>query len=159
MTQMLGDVPVEIYERSAMAPNAALGMIPTATVVEVFYVLPAPDWPKVRIRARRGLGRLLYRFGRRPGLMLDDDRFNAAFRVESEDDDFAISLLRPELQSFLLEKRNVDWSAGRGAIKLWYRGRLRMDRVDRSLERLGRFRDLIGEELCAFGGSAASGFC
>ncbi len=150
LTRLLDDVPVEIYERTGMMPNPALSMIPTPTVFEIFYVLPAPNWPKVRIRARRGLGRLFYRFGRRTGLMLDDERFNAAFRVDSEDDDFAFLLLSPELQAFLLEKTNVDWSAGRGAIKLFYRGRVRRNRVDRSLERLRRFRDLIDDELFTF---------
>ena len=155
LTRLLGDVPVEIYERTGMMPNPALSMIPTPTVFEIFYVLPAPNWPKVRIRARRGLGRLFYRFGRRTGLMLDDERFNAAFRVDSEDDDFAILLLGPQLQAFLLEKTNVDWSAGRGAIKLFYRGGLRRNRVDRSLERLRRFRDLIDDELFTFSASAS----
>ena len=155
LTRLLDDVPVEIYERSAMIPNPALGMIPTTTVFETFYVLPAPDWPKVRIRARRVLGRLLYRFGLRTGLMLDNERFNASFRVDSADDDFAILLLSPELQAFLLEKTNVDWSAGSGAIKLFYRGGLKKSRVDRSLERLRRFRDLIDEELFTFGESTS----
>ncbi len=83
LTRLLDDVPVEIYERTEMMPNPALGMIPTPTVFETLYVLPAPDWPKVRIRARRGLARLFYRFSRRTGLLLDDERFNAAFRVDS----------------------------------------------------------------------------
>ncbi len=139
LTQLLDDVPVEIYERIVMTPTPA--------VYETFYVLPAPDWPKVRIRARRGFSRLLYRLGRRTGLMLDDERFNAAFRVDSEDEDFAILLLSPQLQAFLLEKTNVDWSAGRGAIKVFYRGPLRRSRVERSLERLRCFRDLIDGEL------------
>jgi len=147
LTRLLGDVPVEIFERTTMMPNPALGMIPTPTVFETFYVLPAPDWPKVRIRARRGLARLSYRFGRRTGLVLEHEQFDAAFRVDSEDDDFAILLLNPELQAFLLEKTNVDWSAGHGTIKLFYRGRLRRNRVDQSLERLRRFRDLIDDEL------------
>ena len=82
--------------------------------------------------------------------MLDDERFNAAFRVDSEDDDFAFLMLNTDLQSFLLKKTNVDWSAGRGALKLFYRGRLRRNRVDRSLERLRRFRDLIDVELFTF---------
>ena len=150
LTRLLDDVPVEIYERSAMIPNPALGMMPMNTVYETFYVLPAPNWPKVRIRARRFLSRLLYKLGHQPGLMLDDERFNAAFRVDSEDDDFAALLLSPELQAFLLEKTNVDWSAGRGAIKLFYRGGLRKKRVDKSLQRLRRFRDLIDEELFTF---------
>ena len=113
-----------------MVPNAAISMIPTPMVTEIFYVYPAPNWPKVRIRSRRILGRLLYRFGRRPGLVLDNERFTAAFRVDFEDEDFAVLLLNPDLQAFLLEKPNVDWSAGRGAIKLFYRGSLRRSRID-----------------------------
>ncbi len=150
LTRLIGDVPVKIYERSAMVPNPALSMIPMKTVVETFYVLPAPNWPKVRIPARRFFSRLFYKFGHRSGLMLDDDRFNAAFRVDSEDDDFATLLLNTELQAFLLEKTNVDWSAGHGEIKLFYRGKLRRKRVDKSLERLSSFRDLIDDELFTF---------
>lgn len=156
MTRLLDDVPVKIYERSAMMPNPALGMIPMPSVYELFYVYPAPNWPKVRIRARRGLGRLFYRFGRRKGLVLDNDQFNASFRVDCADEDFAILLLNPELQAFLLEKTNVDWSAGHGAIKLFYRGQLRKNRVDQSLQRLRRFRDLIDDELFTFDASSRS---
>ncbi len=149
-TRYIDDVPIEIYVRSAMIPNPAIYMIPTKVAVETFYVMPAPDWPKVRIRARRGLARLLYRFGRRPGIVLDNVRFNSAFRVDCEDADFALVLLSPELQAFLLDKTSVDWSAGGGAIKLFYRGGLRKKRIDRSLERLRRFRDLIDDELFTF---------
>ena len=67
LTELLDDTPVEIFERTALIPNPALGMVVMPTVVETFYVLPAPDWPKVRIRARRGLAPLLYRLGRRHG--------------------------------------------------------------------------------------------
>ena len=150
LTKMIDDVPVEIYERTMMIPNPAIMMIPMPVVVETFYVMPAPQWPKVRIRARRGFSRLLYRLGRRPGLVLDNARFNERFRVECEDEDFAILLLSPAMQRFLLSKTNVDWSAGGGAIKLFYRGALNKKRVARSLERLRRFRALIDEDLLAF---------
>ncbi len=150
LTKMIDDVPVEIYERTMMIPNPAIMMIPMPVVVETFYVMPAPQWPKVRIRARRGFSRLLYRLGRRPGLVLDNARFNERFRVECEDEDFAILLLSPAMQQFLLSKTNVDWSAGGGAIKLFYRGALNKKRVARSLERLRRFRALIDEDLLAF---------
>ncbi|MCH8824530.1 MAG: hypothetical protein IH984_13600 [Planctomycetes bacterium] len=153
LTRLLDDVPVEIYERSAMIPNPALGMMPMKTVYETFYVLPAPNWPKVRIRTRYIFARLLYRLGYQPGLKLDDERFNAAYRVDSEDDDFAALLLSPELQAFLLEKTSVSWSAGRGAIKLFYRGGLRKKRIDKSLQRLRNFRDLIDAELFTFSDS------
>ena len=133
-----------------MLPNPAISMVPTKMVVETFYVMAAPDWAKVRIRARRGLARLMYRVGWRPGIMLDSARFNRAFRIDSEDEGFALVLLNPDLQAFLLKKASVDWSAGRGTIKLFYRGRLRKGRIDQSLERLGAFRNLIDDELFAY---------
>ncbi len=146
-TRLIDGTPVKIYERSATIPNAAIGMIPTTTVYETIYIMPAPDWPKVRIRARRFFSRIFYHFGYHPGLMLDDPQFNAAFRVDAEDENFAIMFLNPDLQTFLLTKTNIDWSAGRGAIKLFYRGGLRKNRIDKSIQRLRNFRNLINEEL------------
>ncbi|MFT5422808.1 MAG: hypothetical protein ACI89L_000577 [Phycisphaerales bacterium] len=43
----------------------------------------------------------------------------------------------------------MDWSAGDGTIKLFYRGRLKRKRIDRAIERLVAFRDLIDPELYA----------
>lgn len=154
MTGLLDGEVVEIFQRSAVTLNPALGMLPMQAATEVVYVVAGPDWPKVRIRARRGFARFAYRWGRRPGLMLHDERFNAAFRIYCDDAEFPSLLLNPGLQSFLLEKTTVDWSAGGGAIKLFYRGRLRKNRVDRSIERLGKFRSLIDDELFSIWDSA-----
>ncbi|MBO6514174.1 MAG: hypothetical protein JJ974_09445 [Phycisphaerales bacterium] len=140
-TTFLGDQPVEIYERSQMM---WLGSFMAPVVVECYYKLPAPNWPKVQIQARRGLSRI---FRSRKGIQLDDEQFNASFRVRTQDEEFAIMLLNPELQRFILDKPSVDWSAGEGAIKLWYRGKLRKKRIDRSLDRLSKFQSLITPEL------------
>jgi hypothetical protein len=59
--------------------------------------------------------------------------------VDAEDEDFAILLLSPEMQAFLLQKRSVDWSAGHCLVELFYRGRLRRSRIPQSLDRLRRF--------------------
>jgi len=159
MTTHLGDGQdgqdaraVEIYHRIINVPNAAVAMVPMPMVSETFYVLPAPaDWPKVQIRARRGFGRWRYRLGKRrgkgKGIMLESERFNEAFRVISKDEPFAIMLLNPELQGFILEKQDVDWSAGEGAIKLWYRGKLNKRTIPKALDRLARFERLIAPEL------------
>jgi hypothetical protein len=149
MTTHLGEganaAPVEIYERTQIVMAGSV-MVPV--VVENYYVLGAPtDWPKVQIKARRRLGRWLYRWGKHRGIMLDDARFNARFRVTSKDETFAIMLLNPELQGFILEKQDVDWSAGEGAIKLWYRGKLNKRAIPRALDRLARFERLIAPEL------------
>lgn len=150
-TREIDGDPVEIYQRSAMVPNAALSMFPTPTVVECFFVLPAPNWPRVRVRSRRGLARLAFALGRRTGTRLDprstNPRFTAAFRVDCDEPDFASTLLTPSLQQHILTKRSVDWSAGEGAIKLFYRGRLRTKRINQALHRLKVFRDLIDPEL------------
>ena len=139
--------PVSVFERSGMVPNPALQMIPTPMVVEVFYECPAPDWPEARIRARRGVFRLLARLGHRPGVRLDEPEFNLGFRVDAADEDFAIALLSPEMQRFMLEKRGVDWSVGNGRLRLYYRGRLRRGRMARSLDRFGRFWTYVPPEL------------
>ena len=143
-TVFLDDLPVEIYERSQMM---WLGSFMAPVVVECFYVLPAPNWPKVQIRARRGMAKLWYKLGNRAGIMLDDNAFNAAYKVTSADEEFAIMLLGPELQAFILKKPTVDWSVGEGSIKLWYKGKLKKRRIGKSLDRLGRFTLCIDEAL------------
>ncbi len=83
---------------------------------------------------------------------LDLPAFNDAFRVDAEHDDFAIALLSAEMQQFLLEKPTVDWSVGHGHLKLFYRGRLRRSRMDRSLDRLRRFWRQVAPELMEWTG-------
>lgn len=144
MTKFLGEQTVEIYERSQMM---WLGSFMAPIVVECYYKLPAPQWPLVQIRVRRGMGKLWYKFGKRTGIVLDDDSFNASYKVTCRDEEFAIMLLSPELQAFIMDKPTVDWSAGNGAIKLWYRGKLRKKRIDQALNRLDSFKSLITPEL------------
>lgn len=143
-TRFLNNLPVEIYERSQMM---WLGSFMAPVVVECYYKLPAPNWPKIQIRARRGLSKLWYKFGNQSGIMLDDEVFNASYKVTSRDESFAIMLLSPELQGFIMDKPTVDWSAGEGSIKLWYKGKLKKKRIENALERLGRFQSLIAQEL------------
>lgn len=134
---------VRVFQRYVEA-----GYGPTPS--EVYYECDAPNWPKVRIRGRRRLWLWLLKRFSGPGLELDDAAFNKAFRVDAEDDDFAIALLTPEMQHFLLEKRNVDWSVGRGALKLFYGGRLKRKRMPESLERLQRFWQHVPDALHAW---------
>lgn len=144
MTKFLGEQTVEIYERSQMM---WLGSFMAPVVVECYYILPAPLWPLVQIRARRGIGKLWYKLGNRTGMMLDDDAFNASYKVTCRDEEFAITLLSPKLQAFIMDKPTVDWSAGNGAIKLWYKGKLRKKRIDQALNRLDKFQSFIEPEL------------
>jgi hypothetical protein len=150
MTREIESLPVEIYERTVMVPNPALSMVPMPIITLSFYVMPAPDWPHVNIRARRGLARLFYTWGRRPGISLENEHFVKSFRVDSDDEDFAVLLLTPEIQAFLLDLPGVNWSLGRGAITMFTPGRLVHNRIDGALKQLGDFRRLIDPELFTF---------
>ncbi len=112
------------------------------------YLVDAPEqWPTLRIRPRsasRGVVRMLRR-GR--GLHLENERFNRRFDVQTVDDEFAVCLLSPELQAFVLEKTGVAWKIADGFLMIAYPGAMRADRIHASLDRLLRFRDLVPEEL------------
>lgn len=134
---------VRVFQRYA---SSEYGPTPS----EVYFECDAPNWPKVRIRGRRRLWLWLMKLFSGPGLQLDDANFNRTFRVDTEDENFAIALLTPDMQQFLLEKRNVDWSVGRGSMKLFYGGRLKRKRLPQSLERIKRFWQHIAPELHAW---------
>ena len=119
-------------------------------VTHVIYACAAPTWPPLNIVPRRGIGRFAWRFGWRRGIELDDPRFNAAFRTTGPDEDFAIALIGPEMQRFMLTKPGVRWRIGGGHVHLIYRGGLKAERVPDSLGRLDGFWTHVPEELEAW---------
>jgi hypothetical protein len=144
-----GDRAVQIFERSTWI---WMGTFAAPMVTEIYYATEAPSgWPKVQVRARRGFGAMFYKPGRKSEFALDDGRFNRAFKVTTKDRDFAIMLLTPEIQQYMLRKTGVDWSFGDGCIKLWYRGSLKKKRIPQSLERLDGLLELISPELDIYG--------
>lgn len=114
------------------------------------YSCEAPAWPTVTIRPRHGVVRLAFRFLRPRGLLLDHPQFNRAYRVDAEDDAFALTLLSPEMQRFLLAKPTLRWRVGRAEVCMIYRGPLKPARVGASLDRLRRFWSLVPPELEAW---------
>jgi hypothetical protein len=144
-----GDHAVQIFERSTWI---WMGTFAAPMVTEIYYSTEAPsEWPKVQVRARRGFGAMFYKPGRKGALELDDVKFNKAFKVTTKDQDFAIMLLSPEIQQYMLKKTSVDWSFGDGSTKLWYRGSLKKGRIKRSLSRLDGLLALINPELDYYG--------
>jgi hypothetical protein len=119
-------------------------------VAHTVYAADIPIWPTVTITPRTWMGRLARRLGRQSGLELDEPRFNRRFRVRCPDEDFALTLLAPELQHFLLEKTGVSWHLGHGRACLVYSGAMRADRIEASLDRLERFLGLVPDELHAW---------
>ncbi|MEC9374362.1 MAG: hypothetical protein VYC34_10990 [Planctomycetota bacterium] len=144
LTGFVDETPVTVFEhmRMIMAGNTP------APVYFSVYATPAADWPEVHITpAHLGthIARFFGRDGRRPFLSAT---FHHSFRVRTQDEQFAERLLTPEMQRFLLEKSSgLRWRIGSGCACMVYPGRLKADRIGRSLERLGKFLETAQESL------------
>lgn len=132
-----------IFEHMYMVYNGSTMMPMHHTV----YSTEAPDWPTLTVKPRSMLARLALWLGWTSGFLLEDAEFNKRFRVKTEDEDFALMLLTPEMQSLLSDKPGVTWHVSPGRMCLVYNGPLRMKRMDRSIERVERFWSLVPEEL------------
>jgi hypothetical protein len=119
----------------------------TVPVTHSYFVTDAPDWPQLNVLPRRGLRRLLHTLGWSRGQELEHPRFNATFRVETGDEEFSLTLLSPAMQEFMLMKPEVRWCIRPHRLCLIYRGTLRLDRIERSLERIRGFWSRVPEEL------------
>jgi hypothetical protein len=93
------------------------------------------------------MGRLLRRLGVRRGLLLEDEAFNDRFRVTTDDEDFALTLLDPEMQRYMTEKTNVTWHLHPGRAALIYSGAMRPERLEMACERLRGFWERVPPEL------------
>ncbi|MCZ6811270.1 MAG: hypothetical protein O7D97_04635 [Planctomycetota bacterium] len=119
-------------------------------IIHSVYAVEGPQWPMLRVAPRPFWARLARRLGWRAGMELDLPQFNAAFKVTTDDEDFALTLLCPEMQHFMMDKRNVRWYVGRGRVCLIYSGSLKPPRITESLDRLRRFWSLVPPELEAW---------
>jgi len=146
---MTGDFdgrPITVFESSYMIYTGQTMMQVAYTV----YAVEAPDWPSTHITRRNWFGRMALKLGRQPSLLLDNPQFNSRFKVRTENDDFAIALLSPEMQAFMLQKMNVRWRIKDGRVCLCYSGTLKPQRMPASLERMRQFWSLVPDELEAW---------
>lgn len=143
MRGTLAGRPAIIFEHMHMVYTGSTLMPVQHTV----YSTEAPNWPELTVKPRWLISRLAVSLGWSSGFMLEDIDFNRRFRVKTKDEDFALMLLSPEMQSFLTDKPGVTWHVSPGRMCLVYNGPLRMKRIDRSIERIERFWSLVPEEL------------
>lgn len=127
--------------------NTGQAALPVSNSV---YVVEAPDWPIVEISPRSTVSKVIRRF--RPGreLVLENSYFNRTFKVFSPDEDFGLVLLSPQMQFFLVGKPDVRWRIGGGRVALIYKGGLKLNRVEESLERMRNFWAQVPPELDAW---------
>ena len=138
--------PIEVFQSSYMV-STGQAMV---QVSHTIYAVKIPDWPATQIAARNWFGRLFRKLARPTGLELDDPEFNRRFRLKTDDEDFAIALLSPEMQAFMLSKTSVKWRITPGRLCMIYNGALNVDRMEASLQRLQRFWELVPAELEAW---------
>ena len=143
MPGRVGDRPIEVFEATYMIHTGQAPIMIAHTV----FAAECPPWPVTHITPRNLLGRLVAALGRRSGLAMENAEFNRRFKVSTHDEDFAIALLSPEMQEFMLSKWSVRWRISPGRLCLIYRGTLKSDRMATSLERLSRFWELVPPEL------------
>ena len=146
MTGDLDGRPITVFESSYMMYTGQTMMQVAYTV----YAVDAPNWPSTHITSRNWFGRIALKLGRQPGLLLDNPQFNSRFKVRTENDDFAIALLSPEMQAFMLQKMNVRWRITDSRVCLCYSGTLKPQRLTASLERMRQFWALVPDELEAW---------
>jgi hypothetical protein len=119
-------------------------------VVNSIFAVESPDWPATQVTPRGTLSWLYARLGLSRGLQLENPEFNARFAVRTDDEEFAIALLGPDMQAFMLTKTRVRWRIGHGRVCLVYSGSLKPDRLEASLDRLRGFWSRVPRELEAW---------
>lgn len=118
-----------------------VGSTPSQVAHSVYSLDAGPEWPDLSIHRRhRGLVGLLsnWRFTGR-AVPTGDERFDERRFVLCRDEAFVRRLLTPELREHVLSKDGVMWRISHGRLCLIYRGRLRADRMERSVWRLVEF--------------------
>ena len=135
-----------VFESSYMIHTGQI----TIPVANTIYAVASPDWPLTHITPRGLLSRLYVGLRVGSGLRLENPQFNARFAVKKNDEDFAIALLGPDMQAFLLTKTRVRWRVGRGRVCLIYSGTLKSGRIAASLDRMRGFWTWVPRELEAW---------
>ena len=135
--------PITIFESSYMMYTGQAFIQIAYTV----YGVETADWPTTHITRRNWFSRLALKLGRQSGFLLDNPQFNARFKVRTESEDFAVALLSPQMQTFMLTKTNLRWRIKDSRVCLCYSGTLKPARMAASLDRMRQFWSLVPEEL------------
>lgn len=149
MHGMLGERRLMIFQHTYHV-HTGQANIP---IVNTLFATTSPRWPEMRITHRGFWSHVALKFGYGRGVQVESGAFNRAFKVSCADEDFAITLLSPDLQAFLLEADGERWTLSGGEVCLLQRSALRFDRLGPATERLKRFWSLVPRELEAWDGA------
>ncbi len=108
----------------------------------------APMWPEAHVLPRTLPGRWWAALHRGRGCLdLENQEFNLRLAVKTRHEGFAITLLSPPVQEFMLQKRDACWHMGRGRVLMVRAGPLRPEHIPEFLERMTEFWSLVEPEL------------
>jgi len=110
----------------------------TVPVPKSVAATPCPEeWPVLSLGPETLATRLAELFGSRD-IRVEDEGFNRRWRVKCDDEDFAIAMLTPEVQAFLMNAPATEqWAIGRGWIRVARRETVKPDLVPELARRPG----------------------
>lgn len=122
------------------------------TVVHTAAATPCPvEWPRLSLTPRHALAKLWEAVAGQD-LQLESSAFNDRWTIKTDNPDFAILFLSPEVQEFLADAPSHEtWHIAGGSLCWVSRGQLRPAEIPRPVERLVRLRDLLPAELDYWG--------
>ncbi len=138
--------PAVFFEATYMVSTGQM-VVPVAHTI---YTVESPAWPATHVTPRNLFWRLAVKLGRQPRLAMENPAFNLRFKLKTDDDDFAIALLSPEMQEFMLTKTTARWRIVGSRVCLIYAGTLKSSRMESSLQRMRGFWELVAPELEAW---------
>lgn len=143
----IGDVPVQL----AQVTELRGGGQHTQRIPQRMVVMSVPDsWPHTSLTGE-GLWSLISKSFGGQDIQLDDEDFNRRWVVRSDDEQFALLLLCPEVQTLLrASPRTQMWIIDGGQMLLYERGLMRPADADRMLQSMEAVRTAIPNELDAW---------
>lgn len=108
-------------------------------------------WPLLSLTREHALHRIADVMGFKD-IRLEDEAFNKAWRVRSEDESFAILALTPEVQAWLMgtlgtKRTHWEWSIGRGSVCVMTSARFDVEELEWAVEKPGELLRRLPAEM------------
>lgn len=133
-----------------------VGNVPMV-IAHCVYSTPAEGWPDLHVTRRGWFSRWRFNAGKRSGLLIGDEKFDAQRQVKSDSEEFARWLLGPDLRVLLLEDDSAAWRVVGQQLCLIYKHKMRAEQIQASIYRLQRFWSALPEQADQLEGDASPG--
>jgi hypothetical protein len=113
---------------------------------------PPHRWPELRLSKKVGfMRRSLLKLGEERDFGLENEAFGKRWTIECEDKDFAVLLLSPIIQDWLmLAPKDESWALAEGRVCLTRTRKCRATDVEAMITRLDEFLAMVPDELAAY---------